>query len=124
MKLYRLRILQAGGLGAVIMFLLYFLSDFLYSILNLQLDFINAFILLTLPAVIIGEIAIGYWIGKYVDTHLFSHVFLANILIVVVNLIINYVTHGVLNNNPGSAIIVTVILAWPTAILVRKRRLQ
>lgn len=124
MKLYRLRILQAGGLGAVIMFSLYFFSDFLYSILNLQLDLNLALILLTLPAVIIGEIAIGYWIGKYVDTHLFSHVFLANILIVVFNYIVNYVIYGVLNNNPGSAIIVTVILAWPTAILVRKRRLQ
>jgi hypothetical protein len=124
MKLYRLRILQAAGIGAVIMFSLYFLTDSIYSMLNLQLDFNLALILVILPAIIIGQVSIGYWIGRHIDSHLFLHVFLTNTLIVAFNYIINYIAYGILNTNPGSALVVTVILAWPTAVFVKKRRLR
>jgi hypothetical protein len=124
MKLNRLRIFQASGLGIIIMFPLGYLISILFPVLNLQLDPNVALILLTLPVIMIGQIVIGYWIGRHVDTQLFLHVFLANMLIVILNYIINYVFYGFLNNSPGSAIIVTVILAWPTAIFVRKKRLS
>ncbi|MCH5585888.1 hypothetical protein MK805_13155 [Shimazuella sp. AN120528] len=55
---------------------------------------------------------------------MFLHVFLANMLIVIVNFAVNYIAYGVFQNSLGAAIIVTVLLAWPTAIMVRKKRLS
>jgi Ca2+/H+ antiporter len=124
MKLNRLRILQAGGLGFVIMLPLGYLIEQLFTILQFQMDPHLAIILLTIPVVVIGEIAVGYWIGRHVDKQLFFHVFLANMLIVIVNYLINFFVYGMLNKNVGSVLIVTVLIAWPTAIMVRKIRLR
>jgi hypothetical protein len=124
MKLNRLRILQASGLGFVIMLPLGYLIGQLFTILEFQMDPNLALILLTLPVIIIGEIAVGYWIGKHVDKQLFFHVFLANMLIVIVNYLINFFVYGVLNKNVGFVLIITVLFAWPTAIMVRKMRLR
>jgi hypothetical protein len=124
MKLNRLRILQAGGLGFVIMLPLGYLIEQLFTILQFQMDPNSAIILLTIPVVVIGEIAVGYWIGRHVDKQLFFHVFLANMLIVIVNYLINFFVYGMLNKNVGSVLIVTVLIAWPTAIMVRKIRLR
>ncbi|MXQ54557.1 hypothetical protein [Shimazuella alba] len=124
MKLNRLRILQAGGLGFVIMLPLGYLIEQLFTILQFQMDPNLAIILLTIPVVVIGEIAVGYWIGRHVDKQLFFHVFLANMLIVIMNYLINFFVYGMLNKNVGSVLIVTVLIAWPTAIMVRKIRLR
>lgn len=124
MKLNRLRILQAGGLGFVIMLPLGYFIEQLFTILQFQMDPNLAIILLTIPVVVIGEIAVGYWIGRHVDNQLFFHVFLANMLIVIVNYLINFFVYGMLNKNVGSVLIVTVLIAWPTAIMVRKIRLR
>jgi Ca2+/H+ antiporter len=124
MKLNRLRILQAGGLGFVIMLPLGYLIEQLFTILEFQMDPNLAIILLTIPVVVIGEIAVGYWIGRHVDKQLFFHVFLANMLIVIVNYLINFFVYGMLNKNVGSVLIVTVLIAWPTAIMVKKIRFR
>ena len=121
MKLHRLRIFQAGGLGICIMYPLAYLAGILFSTIRLSMDPRLALILLVLPAIILGEIAIGYWIGRHVDRQLFFHVFLANIIIVVVNFLISLLAHGVLQSSAASALMLSVVFAWPTAILVRKR---
>ncbi|WP_028777644.1 hypothetical protein [Shimazuella kribbensis] len=124
MKLNQIRILQASGIGAVIMFALSYIFDLFFSLFQVQMEPNTAIIVLTLPPVIIGQIVIGYWIGKHVDKQLFLHVFLANTLIVIMNYLYTYFAYGMLLKSPGSSLVVTVILTWPTAIWVSKRRLK
>jgi hypothetical protein len=119
MKFHRLRILQAGGIGALIMWLLFFLGSFISELIGINSN--GTLLTIILSAVIIGEIAIGYWIGKHVSNHLFFHVFLANILIMLSVYIINRVVGNDNIGKPVSGLVPSIIIAWPTAILVRKR---
>jgi hypothetical protein len=124
LKLNRLRVFQASGLGALIMLPLNYVLGLIFSSSNINMDYEEAIIWYTLPTIVIGQFVIGYWIGRHVDYKLFSHVFLANMLIVVVNYIYTFLVYGILLKSIGSVLIVTVILAWPIAVWVKKRRLS
>jgi len=120
----RLRILQASGLGALAMIPLSYLLEFVFSSIESDTDPNIAIIWYMGLPVLLGQIIIGYWIGKHVDQQLFLHVFLANMVIVAVNYLYTYLVYGMLLNNPGSVLIVTILIAWPIAIWVKKRRLK
>jgi hypothetical protein len=123
LKLNRLRIFQAAGLGILFMYPLEYLLSLFFPLLSMyDLEPSLAIILLAIPAILVGELVIGYWIGRHVTASLFFHVFLVNILIVLANTIITYIAYGVLKSNVASALIMSLIFAWPMAVWVRKRR--
>jgi len=116
------RILQAGGLGALIVLSLSYLLEIIFSSVKFEQDPDITIILLLGLSVLLAQIFIGYWIGKHVDRQLFLHVFLANIIIVGANFIYTYLVYGM--SDLGNVPILMVVIAWLISILVKKRRLR